>query len=126
MDRMNPEVRTAWLGRLRSGDYLQAFGKLRRDDPDEEPSFCCLGVLCELAVEAGVVERAPQSYSTVYVDVAVGGAGDRSDNYLPFAVQRWAGLDARPDPLVAGRSLGTWNDAGASFARLADLIEEHL
>jgi len=37
------EVKTAWLAALRSGNYAQTRGALRRTD-----GFCCLGVLCDV------------------------------------------------------------------------------
>lgn len=55
---MKAEVKAEWLKRLRSGKYTQTAGALHRvlgDDPGEH-QFCCLGVLCEIAVEQEVVK----------------------------------------------------------------------
>lgn len=126
---MNPEVRGRWLAALRSGDYRQGHGKLRRDhdrsEDDPGTTYCCLGVLCEVAVEAGVARRVT-STEGVTAYVAVNDGFDRSDNFLPLAVGHWAGLDT-PNPVTGRYSLADWNDERhASFARIADLIEEHL
>ena len=40
---MNKDIKTLWVAALRSGDYEQAQGVLKRDG-----GFCCLGVLCDL------------------------------------------------------------------------------
>lgn len=90
--RMNPKIRTAWVERLRSGKYPQARSYLHV----EGDGFCCLGVLCELAVEAGVVRRQTimgdddfQVTSYVAVDLPQ----DSSERVLPQAVAMWAGIE---------------------------------
>ena len=47
---MNQEIKKLWLEALRSGDYKQARGTLRRQYGDN-PHHCCLGVLCEIVVK---------------------------------------------------------------------------
>lgn len=132
--RMNPEIRAEWLRRLRSGDYRQGHRQLRQLDVEGYPTYCCLGVLCELAVERGVVTRRDQDPEGYDVDTYVAPPRDdlltdvpeASDTYPPPTVVRWAGLPD-PDPVVAGRSLSGWNDdERTNFARIADLIEEYL
>lgn len=41
---MNPELKAKWVAALRSGEYRQVSGRLRKGD-----GFCCLGVLCTVA-----------------------------------------------------------------------------
>lgn len=41
---MNPEIKAKWLEALRSGNYKQGTGRLRKADN----SYCCLGVLCDV------------------------------------------------------------------------------
>ena len=48
---MKQEIKQQWATALRSGKYAQGQAYLR-NDRDE---MCCLGVLSELAVEAGVI-----------------------------------------------------------------------
>jgi hypothetical protein len=92
---------------------------------DEEgvERFCCLGVLCELAVEAGVLERAdvPDSVDTVF---EYGEAA--AQDLLPDEVLYWAGLTSMANPTLGEFSAAGWNDNGSTFAEIADLIEEHL
>lgn len=130
MTRMNRAVRDAWCAALRSGDYPQGTGALTRLRPDGGRAYCCLGVLCDLAVaELGSdvvpVDARDLGYSGI-VTLRYAGFGGA----LPPVVRDWAGLD-RCDPLVVEPgpvlvSLSVVNDRGASFARIADLIEGSL
>lgn len=103
---MDTRVKGLWLDALRSGEYQQAKEVLARVDPDtgEVEGFCCLGVLCDLAVKEGVIP------APVLVDRYENktGIGDKDryrygDPYgpeirststaeLPVAVKEWAGL----------------------------------
>ncbi len=47
---MKAEVKAQLIADLRSGEYRQGHGVLRRDGG----SYCCLGVLCEQARRSGV------------------------------------------------------------------------
>lgn len=122
---MNLEVRTEWVRLLRFGDYRQGHGYLHRLDEDGTAVFCCLGVLCDLAVRAGVVDARRGSNLVRYGAVGEVGA-------LPNEVVEWAGLSS-VDPPVVGRTLSSWNDGDAlrglepvGFKRIADLIEAQL
>jgi hypothetical protein len=46
-ERMKPELKAKWLEALRSGAYQQVQGCLKCEINDQ-PKFCCLGVLCDL------------------------------------------------------------------------------
>lgn len=46
---MDAKLKDLWLKALRSGEYAQADGMLKSGD-----GYCCLGVLCHVAKEAGV------------------------------------------------------------------------
>lgn len=41
---MNSGLKAKWIEALRSGEYKQGYGALRDDDD----TFCCLGVLCDV------------------------------------------------------------------------------
>ena|SRR5689334_21027676 len=43
---MNKIVKKKWLKALKSGEYFKGKGALKRES--NYPSYCCLGVLCEL------------------------------------------------------------------------------
>ena len=112
---MNPEVKALWTEALRSGNYKQGRGQLHyRGEAGE--LFCCLGVLCDLAVKAGVVlpvDFAPTKVRYEGLD-------------LPPTIRDWAGLNrASPHVVVPGHgddSLANLNDDRWTFDQIADLI----
>ena len=136
---MNKEIQTLWTAALRSGDYTQGAGVLKTTNGD----YCCLGVLCDLAVQAGVippVEEIAESSGRV-----LGYKYGTETAVLPDAVQEWAGIDsegiyeldneemAERYPSVVERkdynrktSLINANDSyDKNFSQIADLIEKH-
>lgn len=132
---MKLEIRDRWVAALRSGDYPQTTGALQRTRPatiDSDvahPGFCCLGVLCELAVEAGVIKRADDRGLELlgqagYLSADRDGKVYPETALLPKEVVEWAGLDGI---YGFGRNSGTGltelNDNGVSFAAIADIIE---
>lgn len=123
---MNKEIKTQWLAALRSGEYQQGKGSLRGKNNE----FCCLGVLCDIAVKNGVIpEPRLVKGSTVY---QYGGIGELFETlHLPKTVQEWAELpNSNPrvesKTLFRGGTLAYLNDQGATFEQIADLIEECL
>lgn len=102
---MDAELKAKWITALRSGEYKQARGWLRRDD-----AFCCLGVLCDIS-----------------------GRGEWRGNQFNFPDDhRLGGLPVRwAKEIGVGQSaeakLAAMNDArGASFCEIADWIEANL
>lgn len=65
--RTRKEVYQLWLDALRSGKYRQGQGQLRQTDGNGHNRFCCLGVLCDLAVKDGGPkwnsERGPENHA---------------------------------------------------------------
>lgn len=139
----NPEVKADWVAALRSGEYAQGVGNLQftmgADIPDE---FCCWGVLCDLAVKAGVVGRRISSRGTVMFYPP-----DDPENYsttlAPPVVLKWLGLEdsfgrvpMRPELVQytykeggespTQTSLVSLNDNKAPFSLIADIIEREL
>lgn len=114
---MNPKIKAKWVKRLRSGEYRQGRRALRTTVAGED-HFCCLGVLCEIAVDEGVIP-APE--------IAEGARWyDGSSVYPPPSVVQWADL---PDvnPAVGASRLADLNDTyGCTFDEIADMIEEDL
>jgi hypothetical protein len=116
MEKMNPEIKAQWVAALRSGEYKQALSALRLDDPAGGSGYCCLGVLCDIS---GQGEWEEGGYRTK--------GGYLSSAYLPEGVRRWAGIN-NDDPSVGGGPedyLSHKNDSGATFAEIADLIEQN-
>jgi len=116
---MNKRVKKLWVAALRSKAYKQGRMRLRRGD-----KFCCMGVLCNLHAQAHPEIAATQLDPDVYLHCEV---------RLPITVQAWAGLSSVwGDRVTIGglcASLTNHNDlggTGATFAKIADAIEEQL
>lgn len=122
---MDADIKQEWVRRLRSGDYKQGMAYLRRTDD----TYCCLGVLCEIAVEQNVIPEPTNTNSFLedsYYAYGVGNTG-----VLPKVVMAWAGLDdSVPDVYIPefGRvSLAGLNDGeGYTFDQIADVIDNQL
>lgn len=139
----NQEVMREWVSRLRSGDYTQGTGKLSYTDPgrNDMRRHCCLGVLCDIAVEQGVM-RPPATITEQIGIVKFGhieprnalvniyGDGDGATTMPPKRVYEWADIPAGLLADIAkaelnGHTLAHLNDGGKTFAEIADLIEEN-
>lgn len=119
---MNPEIKALWLKALRSGDFAQVQGHL-----GDTKGFCCLGVLCEIAVAKGKITKELRSLNDnedrIVYDV-------HSLTTLSDKVQDWAELSAR-DPCIQYEgdchTLSSLNDeVGLNFVQIADVIEKEL
>jgi hypothetical protein len=111
--KMNKQIAKLWANALRSGRFKQGRGGLAKMVGDN-PSYCCLGVLCELAIENGVkVEKRTDDYLICY---------DDDCTLLPQSVASWA--ETIPNPILLGKGATRLNDIlGFSFAEIADRIE---
>jgi hypothetical protein len=122
---MNKRIKALWIDALRSGEYEQGTDFLRRKDD----TYCCLGVLCDLAIENGVdVEWAGVWTGVAYV-VSDNTSGLQAKASLPSAVANWAGLTAWGDDALDPTDtldLPGLNDGGRSFLEIADVIEQNL
>jgi hypothetical protein len=101
---MNPELKAKWVEALRSGKYEQCRRALH-----DGVGFCCLGVY-------GDVRGIPRA-SLLHHKGAVGPYDDTAAALNP--------LDEIPTVLVR-HTLADLNDAGKSFAEIADWIERNL
>lgn len=124
---MNPEIKQRWTTALRSGEYEQGRGALATGRFAGGWSYCCLGVLCEIAVADGVI----QADETGNNMKAYGYGNNRT--YPPDAVRAWAGLPITPrnwagsaEAGSAERILARKNDSGSTFEEIAQWIEENL
>lgn len=114
------EVRNEWSSRLRSGKWKQTRHMLNRYNE----GYCCLGVLCEFALEEGIITKPDQkgTYIPYRDDI-------RSwDVSLPPAVQKWAGLCGNNGEFLdintkKPNSLALMNDDWAPFSKIADIID---
>lgn len=114
MTKMNPKVKAKWVAALRSGEYKQGTGQLRYRN-----EFCCLGVLCNLHAKEHPRIAAKQVDSTSYM---------KSSFLPPSRVAEWAGLDVDAAVKIGRQEAALYhhNDAGRTFAEIADAIEEQL
>jgi hypothetical protein len=113
-------VRKLWVEALESGEYRQETGQLAKHYSPSKggTSYCCLGVLCELAVKHGIIP-APSKEAGVYV---------YADNHLlvPDEVKDWVGLSDTSGTYNDNYStytLANMNDVDMdSFAEIAEFI----
>lgn len=133
---MNPDAKDKWVKALESGEYAQTHeGGLR----DRDDKFCCLGVLCEVAVAEGVIpapEPPAEHGSPEDKDgrdtkwyVYLSNDGDRDTAFLPEVVAEWAGIKTGNGEIPGqgdseNPSLTTMNDSGWSFSEIAAVIRE--
>lgn len=132
-DVMNPEIKAEWLAALRSGNYTQTNGALRREDKAGGASFCCLGVLCDVLSKDG---RISFVQDPGYDDLRHYGAG--TDNFgnavegssfsLPDLVCELVGISTDAGEYVDDdgnyRTLIGLNDSHKkTFEQIADVIE---
>lgn len=122
---MNPDVKKLWLEALRSGEYEQGVGRLMKFDPDGNTNYCCLGVLCDIAVQNNVTS-APD-----YSDEDGCMVFDREMDFLPPSIADWAGIDQDPEvdnpfeEFDSRTKIAQLNDSyGWSFSDLANIIED--
>lgn len=119
---MNQDIKQEWVRRLRSGQYRQG-----RFDLNSEAGFCCLGVLCEIAADEGVVTRVPDVGQLDTMTVGYQGRKDYAAETagLPDSVQEWSGLSGSL-PEAGGQRLSSLNDNRVPFTEIADIIERNL
>ena len=143
---MMNENAKSWVAALRSGEWHQVKNALRKKSK-ASVGFCCLGVACEMSklgewdasefqdqsqVEAKQKHDAGHLHcedcyedddGTVHCD---GGKGFVSEEFASPLVQAWLGLSSEDGELMLDgmkTSLAQLNDAGKSFAEIADVIE---
>lgn len=130
---MNKQVKDIWVKALRSSDYTQGRLFLHLAETKHTPeSFCCLGVLCDLSLKNSslpIIRTVNEEEGIVRYD--------RSSEGLPLSVMSWAELKfSNPDVTVVDdskewhqksktTSLAELNDGGASFSKIADIIEKN-
>jgi hypothetical protein len=99
-------LKTKWVAALRSGDYKQGTGVLRRNDD----TFCCLGVLCDIIN--------PKKWQTEPLRFTF----EEKSTEPPDSVTDAAQLDAADIGVLIGL-----NDArGCSFNKIAAHIEREM
>ena len=108
---MKPALKKKWVEALRSGDYKQGKGRLRRADEshlDMPDAFCCLGVLCQVSNPDGWTKTDVYRYSN-------------QGGMFNAHFSREIGL---PYDMVV--DLVIMNDTGKGFGTIANWIEKNL
>lgn len=115
--RTRAEVYELWVKALRSGKYKQTQGQLRNEEATEDrwkassktyTGFCCLGVLCDLAIKDGGLGPWDEQ-----------GGIDSCDD-VPPTMMKWMGLEND----MMGHLIELNDDEGLSFDEIADVIED--
>jgi len=131
---MRKDIADRLIAALRSGEYKQGQGRLCRAIADGSRSFCCLGVLTDLAVKEGVLPDGKWVELDLY---ALRYGKCAASAYLPSEVQEWSGMQSiagnlpkavhvwRDDSGEMLTSLDGFNDAGYTFDQIADIIEKN-
>ena len=117
---MDAGLKKDWLKALRSGKYKQGKHYLR----DQDNAFCCLGVLCELIDPNRWIKEEGTNYWYY-------GDGDLD---LPPLEDRlfWDDRGGSQNSFLVTTPEGRYahieelNDAGYTFDKLADIIEEQV
>lgn len=113
-----------WTAALRSGEYRQATGRLKRYFPDDEgggEGYCCLGVACDVMLKNANLTASERKHILDSLE----------NDYLPlYTVSRWYGLGHNNSPFVwtkngSAEVLTSLNDNGDhNFIQIADLIDD--
>ena len=112
---MTPELKARWVAALRSGEYEQGGGALRRSRPQRPDEFCCLGVLCDLVKSDLGLAWVPLADSVIYK------FDDRSGSLSPAVADRLGLEEDIIDRLIE------YNDGDRlPFTAIADFIERTL
>ncbi len=135
---MKVDIKENWIAALTSGEYEQARGSLI-DNTEGQSHYCCLGVLCDLAVKEGVEGVRIQEDGNGARHVQTLDDRDEwvtvEDENLPAVVSEWAGLDCEYDPRVGVKNipLSQINDGSDhyqvgphDFVAIARIIEKNL
>lgn len=104
------QVFRKWIKELRSGNYKQTTCQLR-DVHGKSKSFCCLGVLCDIAAKDG----GPKWDDNDMSDIAI----NSTDETPPFIMINYLGLTDKMINILIEMN----DDDGATFDEIADEIE---
>src|SRR5690242_8245480 len=108
---MRQDIALDWADRLESGKYPQGRFALQRNG-----MFCCFGVLAEMAVEAGAIEKTPKAHWAGEEYAYDGDACGVTAN-----VQKWSGMVGTEGKLDEETNLMDMNDTGFSFVEIAKI-----
>lgn len=130
---MYRDIWEKWIQALRSGEYPQGVGELRKVDIFAAPGenkfdYCCLGVLCDLHSKETGIDWVNNDGAWEY---------QGNSGLLPTLVAEWAGVSKKFvlgngglnefDILIGMETVSHLNDnLDLTFPQIADLIEAHI
>lgn len=122
---MRQDIKQLWIDALRSNNYKQARHELVHQNDQGIYEHCALGVLCDIAVQKGVITQTPLGYRAQTDPETYGESA-----ILPKAVADWAKLRSR-DPYTKyeldSELVSDLNDKRRlSFDEIASILEEDL
>ena len=130
---MNKAVKKLWIEKLRSGEFTQSRCALKRLNPicgpinlaaDLNPSYCCLGVLCEITKD---IHHLDWKISNSFLsEESMSDCGDcgSTTGYLPGVFRDFDELFI---PHSEQKKLVTLNDeAQYDFSQIANYIEANI
>ena len=123
--KMNADLKQQWIDALRSKQYKQGKKVLCQVDEKGKESFCCLGVLFDIA--GGEVDgewsevKSGNFFCSNIRSAKVKSAKSSNEEFLPKGFIKFSGVERE-----AQSKLAEMNDYGHSFKEIADWIEENL
>jgi hypothetical protein len=141
---MRKEIADKWIAALRSGKYKQTKGYLCVDKEFTQapitykPGHCCLGVLCEIAIEEGLEIEKNSSIKLLGGSNSPSSSYNDEKSFLPYEVQVWADMHSNDGDGThieqeddegriydTRKSLAELNDDGKTFEEIAAAIAEN-
>lgn len=121
ISRTRNQVYSLWLKALRSGEYKRAKGQLRKTSTSGVQSFCCLGVLQDLAAKDGGNKWFDDDNASWDTEIPANRVRV-SDSQPQQEILDFLGIDNRMvDSLIELN-----DDKDRSFKEIADYIEKKI
>jgi len=125
---MDNEIKAEWTRRLKSGDYVQGKGTLKKDG-----QHCCLGVLAEVMCDRGEATQKPyvslSSKEAQPVEFGLVDSERTGISILPIDFRERVGLSEGQQEILMemndGHPDADFEDS-RSFTEIADWIEENI
>ena len=128
---MNADLKQQWIDALRSKQYKQGKKVLCQVDEKGKESFCCLGVLFDIAggevdgewseVKSGNLLPFYSNKDLKVRSAKVKSAKSSNEEFLPKGFIKFSGVERKVQ-----NKLAEMNDYGHSFKEIADWIEKNL
>jgi hypothetical protein len=115
---MREDIKNKWVYHLKSGKYKKATGKLRKVAKNGTCTYCALGVLTDLYINAN------SDTCSWDKDYPVINGQKYGTGVLPKPVAVWAELEYTNGVIKGGNTdIPGLNDTGKSFEYIATVIE---